>query len=90
MTEEELDRRLARILADHDVTTCPTCGRTLDRGDLAWNEGATDSGTPYGFCEILCLACGDEIAVIGWWGGCDSFEEVLDRLDVSREEWRGR
>jgi hypothetical protein len=82
MTEDE---RLAEILSEHGATNCPKCLRIIDRGDLAWNAGDTEAGTPYSTVHIICQRCDTEMAqVFSWYPGMDDFDDVLRVLE---EDW---
>ena len=82
MTDEELDARLAMVLAEHAASTCNKCGRTLDRGDVAWSSGSTEAGTPFSYIEVMCARCdAQKINVRSWWPEVESLEEAIDILE---------
>lgn len=82
MTDKELELRLSQILKNHDAEICTGCGRTLDRGDIAWNNGSTDFGTGYSTVEIICEGCYTEAAVVhSWYPEISNFEDVINVLE---------
>lgn len=81
-TDEEADAEFARVLAEHDASLCPSCGRQLDRGDVAWNNSGTEAGTPYSVLEIICQNCAREIVCIhSWYPEIEDFNEFVDVLE---------
>ena len=86
-TQATRDTELARILADHNATTCPECGNAIGWGDIAWNNAGTLAGTPFATIEIQCAACDTEIAHIeSWYPGIDGQDELLYVLDKDWED----
>lgn len=84
MSEATVDERLAAVLAKHGASRCK-CGRTIDRGDVAWNEASTEAGTPLTYIEIICQACDTAIArVSSWYPGAEDLEKVVEILE---EDW---
>jgi hypothetical protein len=70
--DERDDELLAEALARHHASCCPNCGRSLDRGDVSWNDASTSEGTPYTWAQIQCQNCDAEVARwYSWWPGCD-------------------
>src|SRR5690349_17570176 len=64
------DAVLAAKLESMGKSACPSCGRRLDRGDVAWNEASTSEGTPITWAHIQCQACDTEVAEWwSWWPG---------------------
>lgn len=82
--KEQADEDLENILKKHGKEFCPKCNRKIDRGDVAWNEGSTEAGTPYSVLEIACLQCGTEIAHKYSWSWVESFDDFICALE---EEW---
>jgi len=85
LSDAAAQRRLATILQAHAATFCPTCGRHLDCGDLAWTRGQTEAGTAFSTVEIVCQACDTSIAHVSSWYPAETLEEVLDLLE---DEWQ--
>jgi hypothetical protein len=83
------DEELARILAEHKTTACPSCGHEIGFGDIAWNNGDTESGTPYSYVDIQCAVCQGPIAQIhSWWPEITDNDDLLRALGEG--EWRLR
>lgn len=79
------DKRFAEILAKHGATHCPNCGKKIDRGDVAWNSGQTEWGTPNTYVEIMCARCDTEIVWFrSWYPEVNNFTELLDQV---MEDW---
>lgn len=84
-TDEEADAELHSILLEHHADRCNNCGREIDRGDVAWNGGSTEAGTPWSVLQITCQNCDTQIIHIdSWYPGIDSFSEFVD---VLRDKW---
>ena len=67
------------ILAAAGYSPCPSCGKTIDRGDVAWNNPTTSEGTPYIVVEIQCQHCDTEIVNFkSWYPGVDDFAELVE------------
>jgi len=82
-TESETEQ-LQSILKKHDSLFCK-CGRKIDFGDIEWNDGNTEWGTPHSWVEIKCQACDTEIKNIkSWYPGID---DINDLLDVIESDW---
>ncbi len=82
MTDRELDGKLAAILSAHNAAVCPGCGPHLDRGDLAWNNGCTEYGTPNAMLEVICQQCDTEIVCLTlWYPHIDDLEEAIEVLE---------
>ena len=80
------DERLAVILAEHGKTNCPSCGKIIDRGDVAWNNGATEAGTPDTHVTIQCQRCDSGIAAFwSWWPGADDLDDLIENV---MKDWR--
>lgn len=79
--ERWADEEFARALAAHGKTNCPTCGRVIDRGDVAWNSASTEAGTGYSTAYIHCQACGAEVASwSSWWSEVSDWCEFCAQL----------
>lgn len=89
-TEEKLNERLKKVLIDHNAEFCD-CGHEISFGDIAWNEGQTEAGTPTSWIHIQCQACQTEMAWVSSWTWFD--EELTDneRLDrvvsILEQDW---
>lgn len=76
-----MEERLARVLEEKGLDRCK-CGRIIDRGDVAWNEAATEAGTDYTTVIIQCQACDEELLYVhSWWPWVDGFDEVIDIIE---------
>ena len=83
---DELDERFRAVLRAHNAEFCPDCGRHLNRMDAAWNEAATEEGTPYSMLEVICAACSAEIACVrSWHPWIDTFEKFIE---VLKDDWK--
>jgi hypothetical protein len=80
MTEAEADAEFHQTLVAHSKTHCPTCGKAIDRGDVAWNNGETEAGTPYSSAIIQCQACDTEIARWSGWTEADNWIEFVEKM----------
>ena len=78
-------QRLRDILLEHKSLFCGCCGHEIGFGDIAWNNGQTEYGTPYTMIEVQCEACQNEIAQISAWTEIESNDDLLDVLS---DEWR--
>ena len=83
--ESSLDKRLQAVLAAHYASICQSCGRKLDRGDLAWQNGMTEYGTDFSSVYIICQACDTEAIRVGSWGIADS---LADAIAILETDWR--
>ena len=81
LTREAFLAKLADILAYHKATHCPRCLRIIDDGDIAWNNGSTEAGTPYASVEIICQACDTNIVHITAWAEIEDYEGILEVLE---------
>lgn len=82
-TKKEI-QRLKNILESKKASVCE-CGRQIDFGDIAWNNGSTEYGTGYSVVEIECQECDEEIKIIhSWYPEISSTKELLDVID---EDW---
>lgn len=80
------DDRLKTVLADKGYSHCPSCGREVDRGDVAWNEAGTEAGTPVSVIKIQCQACDEEVVYFFSWYPCiEVFEEAVDVIEDDLE-----
>ena len=71
------DERLADVLKAKGYAICKSCGRNIDRGDIAWNNGSTEVGTPCTFVEIICARCDNQVARIhSWYPGIEDMDEL--------------
>ena len=77
--EKYYNLKLQQILTKYNINTCHKCGRVIDRGDIMWNEGSTEYGTPYLYIYIECQQCDTEI-FYGWSWDCNeySFRDLID------------
>lgn len=83
--DDDVDARFAAVLAEHGSTVCYSCGRAIDRGDVAWNNASTEAGTGYCTVEIICQGCEASIAhVTSWYLGIDDFGDVVFVLE---DDW---
>ena len=55
---------LEPLLEQHSCARCPHCGHYIGWGDMAWNEGESQDGTPHSDIFILCEGCQHELAHI--------------------------
>jgi hypothetical protein len=78
LTEEEAETRLAEELQRRHLANCLGCGKKIDRGDVAWNTGQTEYGTPYSYVEIQCLNCQTEIGSYHTWYEIETFSELVE------------
>lgn len=79
-TDARANAEFQRILTEHDAATCPTCGKPIDRGDVAWNNSNTESefGTDYCVLQITCEHCSSEILHLrSWYPSIETFEEFV-------------
>jgi hypothetical protein len=92
-----MENRLKEILRKHNAEFC-TCGQEISLGDIAWNEGQSEAGTPASWVQIVCPACQREIAWVHSWTWFDEdlsdskrIEKVLTILedDWREKRWRG-
>lgn len=82
------DETFKRILTDHGSEKCWSCGRELDRGDVAWNNASTEAGTPFAVLEIICQACDSEVMRCQtWWPAIDDFEEFVEVLERFQNDY---
>ena len=85
--EQAAERRFGELLAERGMERCPTCGRRIDRGDVAWTNGATEYGTPWSMVQIICQQCDTEIAhVLSWWPEIDDFPEAVEWV-LDSKDW---
>jgi len=82
---EASDQQFANVLKEHGTLYCPSCGKVIDRGDVAWNNASTHAGTPYSSILIECLRCDTEILYLTSWFEIDSFAELVD---VLARDWK--
>lgn len=79
MTDSEAEKRFQALLEIRGKSNCPTCGRAIDRGDLAWNGGCTEAGTDFTWVEIQCQGCDTEIAgFLNWYPCCETSVELVE------------
>lgn len=83
--ESYLDNELKRTLRQNNLEFCQ-CGRAFDRGDVAWNNGESEYGTPYSTLEIICLNCGTEAVRIDIWTNIEGFGEFITELQYQLEK----
>lgn len=85
----ELDR-LKKILRQHNTEFCTSCRHEIGFGDIAWNEGQTEAGTPTSWIQIQCLSCQKEIAWISsWtWFNEDEDRQVETILGILEKDWK--
>lgn len=87
MTELE---QLKTVLRNHDAEFC-TCGHEIGFGDIAWNEGCAEYGTPISWVQIQCLFCQKEIAWIYSWTLFNDYGTDEERmsivLGILKEDW---
>ena len=70
--------KLKKLLKEKGYAICPSCGRELDRGDIAWNNGSTEYGTGYSSIECICQACDVSIfSVVSWYPNIDDLKDVV-------------
>ncbi len=80
------DEKLTAILAEHGKTECPSCGKKIDRADVAWNNADTEAGTPFTWVEIQCLACQTEIIHFSsWYPAADDLDDLIEHV---LPDWR--
>lgn len=86
-----MEEKLKNILREHGAESC-SCGHELGFGDIAWNEGQTEAGTPASWIQIQCLVCQRENAWIHSWTWFDeelSYEERTEKiLSILEKDWR--
>jgi len=89
MPTKSEDVRLKNVLKEHDAEKC-ICGHKIGWGDLAWNEGQTEAGTPCSSVYIECQACLTELAWIHSWKWFTEDEDYkIDRLlTILEQDWR--
>ena len=75
--ETSWNEKLKALLKERGYGFCTVCKRELDQGDLAWNNGNTESGTPYSIVVCNCQACDTEIFLCRSW-----YPEIDDLKDV--------
>lgn len=64
------------------------CGRVLDQGDLAWNSGETDAGTPCSMIVCQCQQCLEDVFTFySWYSPIDDIDELYD---VIRRDLKAR
>jgi hypothetical protein len=81
------DELLEQALAAHGKSNCPSCSRKIDRGDVAWNDGDTEAGTPYTHVEIQCQQCETEIVnFCSWWPGGSQYD-FDDTMEHVLKDW---
>ena len=61
------DEALLNVLKRKGKDICPNCGRVIDRGDMAWNNGSTKYGTGYCVVECQCQQCDTELFKVDSW-----------------------
>jgi predicted RNA-binding Zn-ribbon protein involved in translation (DUF1610 family) len=73
------DIEFAEHLQRINKAVCPSCGHTMDRGDVSWNSGdTTGEGTPLTWAQIVCQSCGTEVAYWrSWYFDVDDFDEFV-------------
>lgn len=80
--DQAVDQELGRILREWDIARCRACGRLMDRGDLAWNNGQTEAGTEFSVVYVTCQACGTEMLQYKtWYTPIDDVGELVWVLD---------
>ena len=55
---------LEALLAQHHCAHCPHCGHYIGWGDIAWNDGESEDGTPQSDIYIVCEGCQRALAHI--------------------------
>ena len=80
MTNEEHAKRFKEIMKTLNKSHCK-CGRELEIGEMSWNSGEGDYGTPYSIINVICDKCSEEVIHFERWGGCDDINEALDILE---------
>jgi hypothetical protein len=79
LTEQEAEALFREWLVKNGLSTCPGCGREIDRGDVAWNNPCTEAGTDYTTVHIECQGCQTEIADFNsWFPEADTFETLVE------------
>lgn len=84
LEEQVADQQFAALLSAHSLTTCPSCAKPIDRGDLAWNNASTGY-TPYSVVEILCQRCDHELLFLKSWK--PSIRDIRDVILVLETDW---
>lgn len=88
MSLPDLADRLTSVLTEHTATLCQQCQQPIGWGDIAWNNGETESGTPMTYIEIQCTSCQYEIAGIwSWWPGIDEHDFEADVIWILEQDW---
>lgn len=88
MSISEYGKRLAAVLNEHEATVCPGCQHPIGWGDIAWNNGSTEAGTPMAWIEIQCSICQREVAGIwSWWPEIDENNFERDVVCILEQDW---
>lgn len=74
---DEWNEKLKELLKEKGYAVCPSCGRELDQGDIAWNNGSAEYGTGCSMVVCNCQACDEGIfRVNSWYPEIDDLEDV--------------
>jgi hypothetical protein len=77
------DEKLKAVLKSKGKDTCPNCGREIDRGDMAWNNGSTEYGTGYCVVECQCQQCDTELFEFhSWHPAIDDIDDLAYVIDL--------
>lgn len=85
-SQEQLDK-LDSILAEYK--NC-SCGQPLQWGDISWNNGSTEAGTPYASLQIECPNCGMDILCKSEWTEIEDEEDILIIIESGIEDKRAQ
>ena len=70
------------ILLNNNKNICPVYGRIIDIGDMAWNNGESDYGSPCSVIECQCQKCGTEIFHFSTWGEMENIDAVINEIEL--------
>jgi hypothetical protein len=70
-----------KVLKKHGLEHCPSCGKKIDEGDISWNSGSTEAGSPCSRLMITCQGCDVELVNIWVWTPVKDMKEFFEVLD---------
>ncbi len=81
MDEKAVRQKLLSTLSHLRRDRCGKCGRVIDEGDMTWNGGSTEYGTPYSVIMCICQNCDSSVFVYNTWDSdLITLEDVCEAL----------
>ncbi len=71
------------ILKEKGVDIC-SCGQKITQGDIAWNNGSTEYGTPH--CTVFCQCPKCDSEIFHFFSWYPSIEDTYDLCYVLDSE----